>query len=63
MKSLARKNLDLLLDLEEELAEAIPAERKTKRLKTVLKKLYALNRAGMHEQEQLRAPERTSEAA
>jgi hypothetical protein len=51
MKSLARKNLNLLLDLEEEMAQAIQPERKTKRLQNLLKKLHALNRAGLHEQQ------------
>jgi hypothetical protein len=59
MKSLARKNLNLLLDLEEEIAKAIPAENKTKRLKTALRKLYTLNRAAMHDQE-LGKPEQSS---
>jgi hypothetical protein len=59
MKSLPRKNLNLLLDLEEEIARTIPAEEKTKRLKTALKKLYTLNRAAMHEQE-LGKPQQSS---
>ena len=58
MKSLARKNLNLLLDLEEEIAKKVPAEGKTKRLTTVLKKLFSLNRAALHEQEHLAPPVR-----
>jgi hypothetical protein len=57
MKSLPRKNLNLLLDLEEEIAGTIPAEGKTKRLKTALKKLYTLNRAALHEQQLEKPPE------
>ena len=57
MKSLARKNLNLLLDLEEEVAQAIPKERKSKRLQMLLRKLHNLNRAGLHTQQVEKAPE------
>ena len=57
MKSLARKNLNLLLDLEEEVARLVQPSSKTKRLQNLFKKLHALNRAGLHEQNLEKQPE------